>query len=199
VLQAAVPRTQTLSEACGHPYSIDTCCVLEARHITSSRSPNQAPFDWITTMRSIPIKIKRFLFRSPRYHCCFCHQSGYKSPGGLTRHERTCSKNPANLPNPPAFTPPSRSPSHALPSQSPSLTRTSTLLCTPASGLFLQNQNFEFPPHTPAAPLNNTVTPIYDSPRRIRWTQKGRLDIHIHSYLDGELLMYPTEMILMHL
>ena len=83
----------------------------------------------------------------------------------------------------------------------------------PSPGLFHQGQHFDFPPHTPGLPLQDfpflprtpglflqdfpphTPAPNhnpanYDSPRRIRWTQKGRLNIRFHPILDGELFMY---------
>lgn len=144
-------------------------------------------------MKRISLNIKRIRFRPRGFLCSLCSRFRCKTPGGLTRHKLTCSKNSANIYSPP------RSSSHALPSQSPSHTSPRTPLFhqdhdqlfdfpprTP--GLFLEDQLFDFPPHTPA-PRNNTA--IYDSPRRIRWTQKGRANIRIHPYLDGELFMYP--------
>lgn len=155
-------------------------------------------------MKTSFFNIKRIRYRPYGFQCSFCDQFRFKTPGGLTQHQLTCLRNPANVYNPPLstppFTPPShwQSPSHVLPSQSPSHTPhwQRTPFRTP--GLFLQDQHFDFPPYTPA-PHNNAVTPIYDSPRRIRWMQKGRVNIRFHPYLDGELFMYPTKIILMHL
>lgn len=158
------------------------------------RSPNHsALFGY--EMKEISLNAQsRIRFCPHGFRCPFCSRFRFKTPGGLTRHKLACSKNSANIYNPPSssFTPSSRSPSQALPSQSPSHTPPRT------PGLFLQDQHFNFPPYTPA-PHNNI--PIYDSPRRIRWTQKGRVNIRLHSYLDGELFMpvYPIEMILIHL
>jgi hypothetical protein len=126
--------------------------------------------------------MKRIRFRLRGFGCPFGCRFLCKTPGGLTRHKYTCSKNPANIYNPPPSTPPSQSPNH---SASPSWIPSNTPPCTP--GLFHQDlQHLIFPPHTPA-PQNNA--PIYESPRRIRWTQKGRVNICIHPYLDGELFM----------
>jgi hypothetical protein len=145
----------------------------------------------------ISLNIKRIRYRPYGFRCSFCNRFRFKTPGGLTQHQLICSRNPANIYNPP-FIPSSQSPSHSPPSQSPSHTLhwQHTPLRTP--GLFLQDQHLDFPPHTPA-PYNNTMTPTYDSPRRIRWTQKGRVNIRIHPYLDGELFVHPIKVILMHL
>jgi hypothetical protein len=133
-----------------------------------------------------------------RFPCSFCHKL-LKSPGGLTQHKLTCSENPSNTYNPPSFTPPSQSPRHVLPFQSPSRTpqrRTPDLLLQDQNfssppytpGFSFHDQIFCFPPHTPAPHCNNALTD--DSPRRIRWTQKGRVNMRFHPHLDGELFVY---------
>lgn len=137
-------------------------------------------------MKESPSHIKRNHFRPRGFACPYCFSFRCKTPGGLTRHEHACPKNPANAYNPPPLTPPFRGPSHAPSSESQSPSHA-------PPGLFDENQRFSSPPHT-LAPQNNT--PIYDSPRHIRWTQEGRLNIRVHPYLDGELFMHPIEMIL---
>jgi hypothetical protein len=94
-----------------------------------------------------------------------------KSPGGLTRHKASCSKNPANIYNPLPST------TH---SQSQSLPRT-------PSPFHQQLHDLVSPPQTPAIGQNS---PVHQSPRRIRWTQNGRAQIRIHPYLDGALFIY---------
>ena len=147
------------------------------------RSPNHSP-----SMKEISLNIKRIRFRPRGFRCSFCSRFRCKTPGGLTRHKLTCSKNSENIYNPPvpSFTPPSLSPSRSeSPPHAPGLFQ--HLGFPPHTpGLFLQDQHFDFPPHTPA-PNNNTL--IHDSPRRIRWTQKGQVNMRIHPYLDGELFM----------
>lgn len=126
-------------------------------------------------MKEISLKDSRRRFRPRGYRCGFCSQF-YKTPGGLTRHRFTCLKNSANTCSPPSSTPPLRSPSHV-------------------PGPFSPDQDVYFPPCTPSffrpphTPAPHNHMPTYDSPRRIRWTQKGRLNIRVHPYLDGELFM----------
>jgi hypothetical protein len=135
---------------------------------------------------------KRLRFRFHGFRCQFRCRSLFKTPGGAARHALSCSKNPANFYNPPPSAPPSLSQnsrlSHTPPpggpiTAPPSHTPSHTPPRTP--GLFCQD-SLDFPPHTPA-PHNNA--PVYESPRRIRWTQKGKVKIRIHPYLDGELFV----------
>ena len=154
----------------------------------------------------------RFRFRG--FRCPFgCRFLG-KTPGGVTRHKYSCLKNPANTYNPPPSVPPPRSPSpsrtfsparrgspsHTLPHESPRRTSPpwSPNNTPPSHGPshasprtpFFPHQDFQpltfpaLPPHTPA-PRNINNAPIYESPHRIRWIQKGGVDIRIHPYLDG--------------
>jgi hypothetical protein len=145
--------------------------------------------------------MRQIYSRTRGFPCPFCHQH-FKSPSGLTQHKSTCSKNPdyhANICNPPSFTLPSQSPSRT-PQRTPDLFRQDQHFGfsprTPVS--FLQDEHFDFLPYTPAPHISNNP-PNHDSPRRIRWTEKGRAKIRIHPYLNGELFMYPIEMILIHL
>jgi hypothetical protein len=112
--------------------------------------------------------MKRLRFNTRGFRCPYQCGNLCKTPGGLTRHQSACPKNPANIYIRQLELPPPDSPRPASP-------RTPT--GSPTQQAF---------PLTPSTPANLDNAPIHQSPRRIRWTVKGQVKFRTHPYLDGQ-------------